>query len=70
MYPNEQPDKIEIDDIDDLSDPRFVETMDYIVTHGAVYRVAVNDYAGEQYLERVDEIPDEYWERYDQEVNG
>ena len=63
------PDEIELDSTDDLKDDRVIEAMDYIVTGGDVYKIVVNDYGGELYLKRVDEIPEKYWDLYDQEVH-
>lgn len=61
----EPPERIEIDSIERLSDRRVVKQMSYIVTGPDVYAVRGNDFEGDVYLELVDEIPEEHWERYD-----
>lgn len=58
------PEDMEIDSVEDLADPRAIELVDYFVIGGDVYHLQVNDYAGEHYLRLVDEIPKEYWERW------
>lgn len=64
---SETPEQIQLESIEDLSDPRVLETVDYLVTGGEVYQLHVNDYADTRYLKKVDEIPMEYWQRWDDE---
>lgn len=46
---------------------RCVESMDYIIIRGQTYRVSVNDFSGDVKLKPVDEIPDEYHEKWSDE---
>lgn len=62
MY--ESPNEIELDSIEDLADPRVLELVNYLVIGGDVYALRMDGYGDDHYLELVDEIPDEHWERY------
>lgn len=45
-----------------------VSAFDYVVIKGEYYRVLINDYEGDLYLKEIDEIPDEYWERWNDDA--
>lgn len=61
----EAPDKIELESIEDLSDRRVLEQINYIVAGGDVYQLKQESFGGDHYLKLVEEIPSDYWERYD-----
>lgn len=61
----ETPEEIELESIEDLSDPRVLDTINYIVAGGDVYQLKVDGYGRKNYLKLVDEIPDRYWDRWD-----
>lgn len=45
--------------------PESWANLDYVVHRGQYYRVARNDHKAELYLVEVDEIPGEYWDRWE-----
>lgn len=56
------------DDIPIKQDGKWtVSLLDYVVHNGQRYELVHNDFTDEMYLTKVDEIPEEYWERWDDE---
>lgn len=43
-----------------------IEDTDYVIHRGQYYDVQRDHFEGETYLVEVDEIPQDYWERWDQ----
>jgi hypothetical protein len=44
--------------------PDVLSQFDYVVRRGQCYRVDCNNFDEGQYLVEVDEIPDNYWNRW------
>jgi hypothetical protein len=42
----------------------LVKSLDFMVAGGSIYEVVQDDFRGELYLKRVDEIPQEYKDRW------
>jgi len=46
-----------------------IEDMDYVIHRGQSYQVQHDHFNHDTYLLEVDEIPDDYWERWEGETN-
>lgn len=51
--------------IDVKSHKALVKSLDYMVSHGQIYEVVVNGFDNDVHLKAVDEIPEEYHERWE-----
>lgn len=48
----------------EVVDDRVLSSLDFIVTAGTVYEIARDHHAGDPYLVEMDDIPDDYRERW------